>query len=265
MSISRDRVLNELGLGPQWRLRDVAPIAGAELSPAIEVQVEAQDDAGNSSSPPQSAPPSPVRVAPSRAAAPVVATAMPMQVDAAQLDWDGLSHAVSNCRACALCEARKQAVLGVGAARADWLFVGDGPGADEDEYGEPFVGPAGKLLDAMLAAIDIQRGENVYIANAVKCLPSSNRKPEPEEIATCRPYLQRQIELLQPKLIVALGRAAAQTLLQQEIKIGTARGQLFDYKGIPLIVTYHPAYLLSSPHDKAKAWEDLCLARRSMR
>ena len=180
------------------------------------------------------------------------------------MDWEALAAAVAECRACDLCKARKQAVLGVGDQQADWLFVGEGPGAEEDERGEPFVGQAGKLLDAMLAAIDLKRGENVYIANSVKCRPPNNRTPEPEETAACWPYLERQIELLQPKLIVALGRPAAQTLLQREVKIGAARGQLFDYKGIPLIVTYHPAYLLRNLSDKAKAWEDLCFARKTL-
>ena len=147
---------------------------------------------------------------------------------------------------------------------ADWLFVGEGPGAEEDERGEPFVGQAGKLLDAMLAAIDLKRGKKVYIGNAVKCRPPGNRTPEAEETAACFPYLQRQIELIRPRLIVALGKPAAETLLNAEVKIGASRGRLFDYRGIPLIVTYHPAYLLRNLTDKAKAWEDLCLARRTM-
>jgi len=155
-------------------------------------------------------------------------------------------------------------VLGVGDVDADWLFVGEGPGAEEDQRGEPFVGQAGKLLDNMLAAIGLRRGEDVYIANAVKCRPPENRTPAPEEAAACRPWLERQIELLQPKLIVALGRPAAQTLLQAEVKIAAARGRLHDYRGIPLIVTYHPAYLLRTLPDKARAWEDLCFMKRTM-
>ena len=180
------------------------------------------------------------------------------------MNWDELATAVAACHQCRLCEARKQAVLGVGDRAADWLFVGEGPGAEEDQRGEPFVGQAGKLLDNMLAAIGLKRGEDVYIANAVKCRPPENRTPAPEEAAACRPYLQRQIELLQPKLIVALGRPAAQTLLQAEVKIAAARGKLHDHHGIPLVVTYHPAYLLRTPLDKAKAWEDLCFMRRTM-
>jgi DNA polymerase len=181
-----------------------------------------------------------------------------------RMDWPTLIGAIADCRACGLCQARKQAVPGVGDINADWLFVGEGPGAEEDERGEPFVGQAGKLLDAMLSAIDLRRGENVYIANAVKCRPPNNRTPEPEETAACWPYLERQIVLIQPKLIVALGRPAAQTLLQAEVRIAAARGRLFDYRGIPVIVTYHPAYLLRNLADKAKAWEDLCFMRRTM-
>ncbi len=156
-------------------------------------------------------------------------------------------------------------MLGVGDRQADWLFVGEGPGAEEDEKGEPFVGQAGKLLDNMLAAIGLRRGENVYIANAVKCRPPQNRTPEAEEIAACRPYLARQIELIQPRLIVALGRPAAQSLLQVEVKIAAARGRLHQYQSIPLIVTYHPAYLLRNLADKAKAWEDLCFMTQTMK
>lgn len=181
------------------------------------------------------------------------------------MDWDQLRQSVSGCRACDLCQARKQAVFGVGDLEPDWLFVGEGPGAEEDERGEPFVGQAGRLLDAMLAAIDLKRGEKVYIANAVKCRPPDNRTPEPAETAACRPYLERQIDLLKPKLIVALGRPAAQSLLAREVKIAAMRGKLFDYKGIPLVVTYHPAYLLRNLTDKAKAWEDLCFARSTLR
>ncbi len=183
----------------------------------------------------------------------------------AAMDWAQLRASIAGCRACELCRERKQAVPGVGDEAADWLFVGEGPGAEEDARGEPFVGQAGKLLDAMLAAIGLKRGNDVYIANTVKCRPPGNRTPAPEEMAACQPYLARQIELLKPKLIVALGRPAAQTLLQGEVKISAARGQLFRFSEIPVLVTYHPAYLLRTLGDKAKAWEDLCLARRTMK
>ena len=179
-------------------------------------------------------------------------------------NWQQLDAVVRDCRACRLCEARKQAVLGVGDQQADWLFVGEGPGAEEDLRGEPFVGQAGKLLDAMLASLGIARGNRVYIANAVKCRPPNNRTPEPDEIEACFPYLQRQIELIQPRVIVALGRPAAQALLKQEVRIGAARGQVFRFGETPVVVTYHPAYLLRNPADKGKAWADLCFAKKAL-
>ncbi|MBK6403313.1 MAG: uracil-DNA glycosylase [Rhodocyclaceae bacterium] len=242
----REALLRELGLGPVWRLRQPAAEATVPRVP------ERSTDAGVS--PPLTFDqPAPTDDGDDRAAA------------IARMGWDELKTAVADCRACGLCQARQQAVLGVGDIEADWLFVGEGPGAEEDERGEPFVGQAGKLLDAMLAAIDLKRGENVYIANAVKCRPPNNRTPEPDETAACRPYLERQIALIRPKLIVALGRPAAQTLLQSEVKIASARGRVFDFNGTPLIVTYHPAYLLRNLPDKAKAWEDLCFMRGTMK
>ena len=179
----------------------------------------------------------------------------------AEMDWDALRDAVRECTACGLCRQRKQAVFGVGAESATWLFIGEGPGADEDELGEPFVGQAGKLLDSMLAAIGIKRGREVYIANAVKCRPPGNRTPSAEEAATCAPFLDRQIELVKPKIIVALGKTAAARLLNTEASLGSLRGKAHAYKGTPLVVTYHPAYLLRSLPEKAKAWEDLVFAR----
>jgi len=171
---------------------------------------------------------------------------------------------VSECRACGLCEQRKQAVLGVGSPTGPWLFVGEGPGADEDEQGEPFVGQAGRLLDNMLAAIGCQRGRDTYIANVVKCRPPGNRNPTPEESSACAPFLDRQIELVAPRLIVALGRIAAMRLLGTDASIASLRGKVHKHKGIPVVVTYHPAYLLRSLPEKAKAWEDLVLARRTL-
>lgn len=179
-------------------------------------------------------------------------------------EWTTLESQVAACRACALHRTRTKAVFGVGDAQADWLFVGEAPGAEEDAKGEPFVGPAGKLLDNMLKSIGLRRGDDVYIANVLKCRPPRNRNPQPQEVAHCEPYLKRQIELIQPRLIVTLGKFAAQTLLGREQSIASLRGRLHDYQGVPLIVTYHPAYLLRSLQDKAKAWEDLCLARETM-
>ncbi|MBV6474784.1 MAG: uracil-DNA glycosylase [Rhodocyclaceae bacterium] len=233
----RESILREMGLAPLWRLRD---------KPALPTQATAEGE--------------PMPASPAAAPAADERTRR-----IAAMGWDELKSTVAECRDCRLCEQRKQAVLGVGDIEADWLFVGEGPGAEEDEKGEPFVGQAGKLLDAMLAAIDLQRGRKVYIGNAVKCRPPNNRTPELEETAACFPYLQRQIELIRPKLIVALGKPAAETLLNAEVKVGASRGRLFDYRGIPLIVTYHPAYLLRNLADKAKAWEDLCFARRTMK
>jgi len=183
-------------------------------------------------------------------------------------NWPEIKALVKNCTACKLRASCTQTVFGMGDARADWLFVGEWPGADEDVQGEPFVGQSGKLLDNMLAAIKLKRGHNVYITNIVKCYPPGNRTPDANEIAQCVPYLERQIQLIQPKLIVALGETAA-LLLGFDATLPDLRGKLHDYrgssspglvKGIPLIITYPPAYLLQSPLKKAKAWDDLCLA-----
>ncbi|MBZ0105564.1 MAG: uracil-DNA glycosylase [Sulfuricella denitrificans] len=181
-----------------------------------------------------------------------------------RMDWSELKASVSGCTACRLHETRTQAVFGVGDEQADWLLVGEGPGAEEDKQGEPFVGQAGRLLDNMLAAIRLKRGRNAYIANAVKCRPPANRNPEADEVAACEPYLTRQIALIQPKLIIALGKVAAHRLLGTDSAIASLRGKLHQCQGITLIVTYHPAYLLRSLQDKARAWEDLCFAVRTM-
>jgi DNA polymerase len=178
--------------------------------------------------------------------------------------WIEIKQAVPACTACGLHKSRAQTVFGVGDENADWMLIGEAPGAEEDRLGEPFVGQAGKLLDNMLAAIDLKRGENVYIANVLKCRPPGNRNPEPEEVARCTPFLKRQIALIQPKLIIAMGRFAAQTLLASDATIASLRGRVFSYEGVPLIVTYHPAYLLRTLPDKSKAWADLVFARKTM-
>jgi DNA polymerase len=178
--------------------------------------------------------------------------------------WIPLKSAVAGCTKCALHETRTQTVFGVGDENADWMLIGEAPGAEEDRLGDPFVGQAGRLLDAMLAAIGLDRGTNVYIANVLKCRPPGNRNPAPEEVAKCTPHLLRQIELVRPKLILAMGRFAAQTLLGSDASIASLRGKLHRYAGVPLIVTYHPAYLLRTLPDKAKAWEDLVFARKTM-
>jgi DNA polymerase len=181
------------------------------------------------------------------------------------MDWPELKTSASACTACVLHKGRKQAVFGVGDEKAEWLFIGEGPGAEEDDRGEPFVGQAGKLLDNMLAAIALKRGSNVYIANVVKCRPPGNRNPESAEAHACEPYLTRQIELIRPRLIVALGKVAAQNLLGIEATLASMRGRVHDYRGTPLIVTYHPAYLLRSLTEKSRSWEDLCFAIDTMK
>jgi DNA polymerase len=259
----RESTLREMGLGPVWRLRDRPADIEIESEGAVPPRLTSPKGAGRH----EVAVPSNARdgAQPHTLEESTSIPAADRAASIAAMGWDELKAAVADCRACGLCQARKQAVLGVGDVEADWLFVGEAPGAEEDERGEPFVGQAGKLLDAMLEAIDLKRGNNVYIGNSVKCRPPGNRTPEPEETAACWPFLERQIELIKPKIIVALGRPAAQTLLQSEVKISASRGRLFDYRGIPVVVTYHPAYLLRNLPDKARAWEDLCFMRRTMK
>lgn len=252
MSLSRHQVLAEMGLLPQWMLRQAPSVArGAAASPVAVPQMPKADE---------------LLAAVAEQAA-VSGNERAGQI--AQQGWEQLHQSIAACRACALCTERKQAVAGVGDENADWLFIGEGPGAEEDARGEPFVGQAGKLLDAMLAAIDLKRGEDVYIANAVKCRPPGNRTPEPAEMAACAPYLKRQIALLQPRLIVLLGRAAVHALLGEEGSLASLRGKPLAYRDggreIPVVVTYHPAYLLRTLPDKAKSWQDLCRARALMR
>ncbi|MEQ1775887.1 MAG: uracil-DNA glycosylase [Burkholderiales bacterium] len=239
----RALMLREMGLGPQWHLR------GATV-PAEPPDVMA------------ASPPMP-------GAVPEVLAALPVNGDdrcnaIMRMDWTQIKASVASCTNCVLHTHRNKTVLGVGDENADWLFVGEGPGADEDAQGEPFVGQAGKLLDSMLAAIKLKRGDNVYIANVVKCRPPGNRNPEPEEALACEPYLHRQIDLIKPKLIVALGKVAAVNLLAHEASVASMRNKVHRYRGIPLIVTYHPAYLLRSLAEKARAWEDLCFAVDTM-
>jgi uracil-DNA glycosylase len=251
----REAILRELNLYPQWvRRNQPAPVAVEAL-----VHVSAADDNQVAGYPNPSQPPL------VRGGARKLVVFPPDKggsrgVGGEELDWPELKQQVRDCTACRLRAGCTQTVFGMGDEKADWLFVGEGPGADEDALGEPFVGQAGKLLDNMLAAIKLKRGNNVYIANIVKCRPPENRTPAADEIAQCLPYLERQIALIQPKLIVALGKVASNALLGKNATLASLRGTLHDYHGIPLIVTYHPAYLLRSPTEKAKAWQDLCFA-----
>ncbi len=180
--------------------------------------------------------------------------------------WPALREIVAGCTACKLCTGRTQTVFGVGHERAHWMIVGEAPGEQEDQQGEPFVGKSGQLLDNMLRALGLTRSDapaeqQVYIANTVKCRPPGNRNPEPAELAQCEPFLVRQIALVQPRIILAMGRFAVQSLLRSTEPIGRLRGRVHQYQGVPLVVTYHPAYLLRNPEDKARSWDDLCLAR----
>jgi DNA polymerase len=186
----------------------------------------------------------------------------------ATLDWPALRETVAACTACGLCRTRRQTVFGVGHPQAQWMIVGEAPGEQEDLHGEPFVGAAGQLLDSMLRSLSLTRAvdgpqppaQRVYIANTLKCRPPRNRNPDPAEMQACEPFLIRQIELLRPRLILAMGRFAIQALLRSSEPVGKLRGRVHRYQGVPLVVTYHPAYLLRNLPDKAKAWDDLCLA-----
>ncbi len=196
--------------------------------------------------------------------APVVSAPEPVVADGrGQSDWAELERAVMSCTLCPLHKTRTQGVFGVGNRNAEWMVIGEAPGADEDRQGEPFVGRAGQLLNSMLKAIGLRR-EQVFIANILKSRPPNNRDPRPEEVQACIPYLFRQIELVNPRLILCVGRIAAQTLLETDTPIGKLRGQLHRIAGNrPMIVTYHPAYLLRSPGEKRKSWADLLLALRT--
>ncbi len=233
MDLRRARLWEAMNVGPRWELRDSV-------------------------------------AAPSVAAPPTTGSAADARAEAIRrMDWNALEQAVAGCTACVLCKTRKQTVFGVGNRRAHWMIVGEAPGAEEDAKGEPFVGQAGRLLDNMLAAVGMSRtgedGHAVYIANVLKCRPPGNRNPEPGEVDSCEPYLLRQVALIEPRLILVMGRFAAQSLLGTDATIASLRGRVHsievEMRMIPVIVTYHPAYLLRNLADKAKSWADLCLAR----
>jgi DNA polymerase len=252
---TRDDVLRELRLAPLWQLRARAGLGALESATAAPVGALAQ-------AAPPTAPAAPAGRPPSPSAAPGAAD---RAVRIAALGWSEFAADVDACTACKLCKTRNRSVPGVGDTQADWLFVGEAPGSEEDAKGEPFVGQAGRLLDNMLAALGLARSQRVYIANVLKCRPPGNRTPEPLEVAACLPYLDRQIALIRPRLIVALGRSAATALLDVDATIASLRGRVHRYQDVPLVVTYHPAYLLRNLADKSKAWEDLLLAQRTIR
>lgn len=248
-------------------LRLWLPAAAPQPEPVLEPVLESATapDARAFDAPAFDAPPAaPVPSAP----APVAPAAARRPAGVATMDWAALREAVAGCTACKLCQGRRQTVFGVGNEQARWMIVGEAPGEQEDRQGEPFVGKSGQLLDNMLRSIGLTRspGEpsrQVYIANTLKCRPPGNRNPEPEELAQCEPFLIRQIELIRPRIILAMGRFAVQSLLRSHEPIGRLRGRVHRYQGVPLIVTYHPAYLLRNLEDKARAWDDLCLARET--
>ena len=237
MSTRQEAVLRELNLYPMWQRRNEI---GTSPSDALAAKVE-------------------VKIIPP---ARVPEFRVP---DFKVEDWSSLKATVHGCTACKLRASCTQTVFGVGEEKADWMFVGEGPGVEEDVVGEPFVGDAGKLLDNMLSAMKLKRSKNVFITNVVKCRPPDNRPPAADEITSCMPYLQRQIALVQPKIIVALGKTAATSLLGYDATLTSLRRRLHDYQGIPLVVTYHPADLLHAPLEKAGAWQDLCLALAACR
>ena len=259
----RDSLIAEMGLGPVWKLRDRA----AEALASASVEHAATGAATGASTQRALNPAQPVRRAPPSMPAPMQPT---VHVDEGRegtilgLEWPALQESVAACTACALCRTRRHTVFGVGDPAAQWMIIGEAPGADEDASGEPFVGQAGRLLDNMLASLDMTRDKNVFITNVLKCRPPGDRNPESIEVAQCSPYLVRQVELVQPRLILAMGRFAVQALLNTDASIASLRGKLHRYRDVPVIVTYHPAYLLRNLTDKLKAWEDLVFARQTM-
>lgn len=261
----RTALWRAMGLGPQWlpreRVADSTVTGVAEAADAVPaLDGGATDHRGAAA----------VGEPPARIATPAPAVTGDRSA-IATLDWDALRSTVAGCTACGLCKTRKQTVFGVGHPQAHWMIVGEAPGAEEDARGEPFVGQAGRLLDSMLAAIGLARdaqqaAQAVYIANVLKCRPPGNRNPEPAEVAQCDPFLKRQVELVNPRLILVMGRFAAQSLLGTEASIASLRGRVHQIEVAgrkrPVVVTYHPAYLLRNLADKSKSWADLCLARR---
>ncbi|MEK6668779.1 MAG: uracil-DNA glycosylase [Pseudomonadota bacterium] len=260
-------MLREMGVPPFWPTAPVAAAPQDAPQDAPRPQTSAQPPRTPPRTPPAAlpaTPPAPAQTAAAAAAAEAILGPRPTGVDA--MDWPTLRDTVAACQACGLCQSRKQAVFGAGHVQARWMLVGEAPGEQEDRQGEPFVGRAGQLLDRMLAAVGLTRSEappeqQVYIANVLKCRPPANRNPLPQEVAQCEPFLLRQMALVQPDLILAMGRFAVQSLLKTSEPIGKLRGRVHEVQGIPVVVTYHPAYLLRNPADKALVWDDLCRAR----
>jgi len=253
--VQRARYLDAMGF-ERWAMRGRPVPSGAPLESDVPFGSEAPSGAATPST---TDPPRHARDAKGADAASPQASPSARE---AGVDWSELASRVAACTRCSLSKTRTQTVFGVGNLEAEWLIVGEAPGAEEDRRGEPFVGRAGQLLNSMLRAIGLAR-EQVYIANVLKCRPPGNRDPAAAEAAECLPYLEQQISLLKPKLMLAVGRIAAQNLLRTDVTLGRLRQQVhrFGLSQVPLVVTYHPAYLLRTPSDKRKAWEDLKFAR----
>lgn len=256
--ITRNRFLEEMGI-TVWSLRDPTPADATQAAPKA-------DTAAHNKPALEAKQPS-IPVVDVKAKQPIV-PAGPETLKESD-NWEKVLGDIMQCQRCGLCASRNKIVPGVGDINAEWLFVGEGPGYNEDLQGEPFVGRSGKLLDAMLRAMHMNRGENVYIANIVKCRASEgekDRQPTEEEAATCMPYLERQIKLIKPKIIIALGKTAAVALLNTDrnISLGSLRNRKHYFQSgerkIPLVVSYHPSYLLRIPSGKKQAWHDLCRA-----
>lgn len=262
--------IDALGIGPEWVLRNDAHARTANTKPAQLIDL--MDKEETSAVAVIQAPTLRGATQEAQAKQPEHATSLqektwqplglPSKNEAlADMDWLHLEQTVAACQLCQLGQTRTQTVFGSGTQQAELMIIGEAPGEQEDKTGQPFVGPAGKLLDNMLLAIGLTRAQHVYIANVLKCRPPGNRDPNPNEIAHCSAYLRRQVALIQPKVILLLGRFSAQTLLETTITIGKLRGQIHHYQDVPAVVTYHPAYLLRSPAEKAKTWEDLNMVR----
>jgi len=257
-------MLEEMGIRVWTRAEVAAPVEAEAVPEPAPAPVQARAPAPAPAPAPRAL--AAVPPAPARSPAIEVVARGDRPTGTETMDWPALREAVAGCTACGLCQGRTQTVFGVGNERAHWMVVGEAPGEQEDRQGEPFVGKSGQLLDNMLRALGLTRDEagperQVYIANTVKCRPPGNRNPEPQELAQCEPFLMRQIALVQPRVILAMGRFAVQSLLRSNEPIGRLRGRVHRYQGVPLVVTYHPAYLLRNPEDKGRAWDDLCLAR----
>ena len=264
--MNRIEMLREMGITPVWVPRLAKPVPSKRemaLPPEALVDAGVGDVAAKTGSGSASQRVPLAKMPPAPTAMPrTVAAVDPARAERiARMDWPALKDAVTSCQACALCTSRHSTVFGSGDESADLMIIGEAPGQEEDREGEPFVGQAGKLLDSMLAALDLTRTNNVYIANTLKCRPPGNRNPEALEMAQCAPHLVRQVELLAPKLILLMGRFAVQSILETDASIAALRGKRHAWRGVPVVVTYHPAYLLRTLQDKAKAWEDLVFAR----